>query len=127
MTDAALDALFSALAHPVRRRMLDLLQQRPGSSIASLAQHFAMSGVGVLKHVRVLESAGLVHSRRSGRERHLYFNLIPIQQVYDRWTDRYSQFWAGRMLDLKDRLESGLASTASRTPHAASRKASASA
>lgn len=126
MTDAALDSLFAALAHPARRRMLDLLQQRPGSSIATLTEHFRMSGVGVLKHVKILEAAGLIHSHKSGRERHLFFNVIPIQQVYDRWTDRYSQFWAGRMLDLKDRIEAGLSDARTTSLHH-NRKAAASA
>jgi DNA-binding transcriptional ArsR family regulator len=108
MTGAALDKVFSALAHPARRRILDLLQRSPGSSIAGLGRHFRMSDVAVLKHVAVLRSAGLVHSERRGRERRLYFNIVPIQLVYDRWTDRYSAFWAGRLADLKERLESPL-------------------
>lgn len=109
MKDADLDIVFAALAHPARRKMLDLLQGTPGANIAALARSFDMSGVGVLKHVRILEAAGLVRSERSGRERKLYFNPVPIQLVYDRWTDRYSSFWAGRMVDLKDRIESRIA------------------
>lgn len=106
MKDDALDRLFSALAHPHRRRMLDLLRERPGLSVRELSDSFAMSDVGVLKHVRVLEAADLVVSRKAGRERHLYFNIMPIQDVYDRWTDEYGRFWAGHVADLKDRLES---------------------
>jgi DNA-binding transcriptional ArsR family regulator len=106
MKDADLDHLFRALAHPDRRKMLDILRDTPGLSIASLAEHFNMSGVGVLKHVRVLEHAGLIHAEKRGREKHLYFNVVPIQLVYDRWTDQYSQFWAGRMADIKERIES---------------------
>jgi predicted transcriptional regulator len=86
--------------------MLDLLQARPGMSIAALSSHFEMSAVGVLKHVRVLERAGLVVSEKRGRERRLYFNVVPIQQIHDRWTDQYSEFWATRVVDLKARLES---------------------
>lgn len=86
--------------------MLDLLQAAPGMSIAALSSHFEMSSVGVLKHVRILESAGLIHSEKRGRERHLYFNPMPIQAIYDRWTDQYSQFWASRLADLKTRMES---------------------
>lgn len=107
MTEAPHDTLFAALASPDRRRMLDILQASPGVNIARLGEHFRMSGVGVLKHVRVLERAGLVHSERVGRERKLYFNVVPIQMVYDEWTARYAQFWAGRMMDLKGRVESG--------------------
>lgn len=109
MTDDELDSVFAALAHPARRRMLDLLRESPGLSIAALTEHFEMSGVGVLKHVRVLEEAGLVHGEREGREKHLYFNLVPIQLVYDRWTDEYSRFWVARLADIKERIESRIA------------------
>lgn len=104
--DRDFDSVFAALAHPARRRMLDLLRAQPGLSIAALAKKFDMSAVGVLKHVKILEAARLIHTEKSGRERRLYFNITPIQQVYDRWTDRYSSFWAERMVDLKARLES---------------------
>jgi hypothetical protein len=86
--------------------MLDLVQAEPGSTIAALAAHFDMSPVGVLKHVRVLEAAGLLVTHKHGRERLLYVNLVPIQQIYDRWTTTYSSFWAAQLVDLKDRLES---------------------
>ena len=101
-----LDPVFDALASHDRRRMLDIVQESPGMSIAALATHFEMSKVGVLKHVRLLESAGLVHTEKRGRERRLYFNVMPIQAIYDRWTDCYSEFWASRVADLKHRLES---------------------
>jgi DNA-binding transcriptional ArsR family regulator len=120
MKDADLDLVFSALAHPARRRMLDLLRSTPGMTIAALAEGFDMSAVGVLKHVRVLEASGLVHSCKEGRERRLSFNLMPIQRVYDRWTDDYGRFWAGRIADMKDRLES-TASQSSRSRKAARR------
>lgn len=106
MTSDELDRILGAMAHPVRRRALDLLREAPGTTIASLARSLDMSGVGALKHVRVLEAAGLVHSVRAGRERRLHFNVMPIQLVYDHWTDEYSRFWAGRVADLKERLES---------------------
>lgn len=88
--------------------MLDVLQSAPGTTIAGLSAHFDMSGVGVLKHVRVLEAAGLIWSRKEGRERRLYFNLVPIQSIYDRWTDRYSRFWAERVIDMKARIEASV-------------------
>ncbi len=97
--------VFAALANAERRRMLDLLRERPGLHIAALGTHFAMSDVAVLKHVRVLERTGLVLSERLGRERRLYFNVMPIQAIYDRWTDDYSVLWAGRIADLKTRVE----------------------
>lgn len=109
MTDPAIDRVFAALSSPARRRMLDLIEAHPGTTIAGLTDSFRMSGVGVLKHVRVLERAGLVIGRREGRVRRLYFNPVPIQAIYDRWTDRYASFWAGRMADLKDSLEHRLA------------------
>jgi predicted transcriptional regulator len=104
--DDELDTLFAALANRERRRMLDLLQAQPGLTVVALAQHFAMSSVGVLKHVKVLEAAGLVLAHKQGRERRLFFNAMPIQTVYDRWTDDYSRFWGGRVADLKSKLES---------------------
>lgn len=86
--------------------MLDLLREHPGLHIAALGSHFDMSLVAVLKHVRVLEAAGLVISERPGRERRLYFNIMPIQAIYDRWTDEYSAYWAGQVADIKSRVES---------------------
>ena len=106
MADRLLDSVFSALAHPARRRMIDILLGEPGLTIAALTRNFDMSPVGVLKHVRILEAADLVISHKHGRERLLYVNLVPIQQVYDRWTDAYAAFWAGRVVDLKARIES---------------------
>ena len=78
---------------------------RPGQHVAELAEHFDMSRVGVLKHVQVLEEAGLVLSKKEGRERHLFFNPIPVQELHDRWTTQYSAFWTERMADIKARLE----------------------
>ncbi|CAN5826799.1 metalloregulator ArsR/SmtB family transcription factor [soil metagenome] len=106
MTERDFDLVFAALAHPTRRRMLDLLRAAPGAPIAALAQHFKMSAVGVLKHVKALERAGLVVSRQAGRSRLLYFNAMPLQLISDRWTDDYGAFWTGRIADLKERLES---------------------
>lgn len=105
MKNTALDQTFSALAHAGRRKMLDLLSEAPGMSVKALAAHFDMSRVGVIKHLRVLEDAQLVLSRKEGRTRRLFFNSVPIQQIYDRWTDEYSSFWASRMMDIKGRLE----------------------
>lgn len=103
--DQATDAVFAALANPERRRMLDLLRDRPGLHIAALGTHFDMSDVAVLKHVRVLESAGLVITERTGRERRLYFNVMPIQAIYDRWTDEFGAFWAGHINEIRSRVE----------------------
>ncbi|MDZ4752956.1 MAG: helix-turn-helix transcriptional regulator [Phycisphaerae bacterium] len=74
-------------------------------NIAALGSHFPFSDVAVLKHVRVLERAGLVISERNGRERRLWFNVMPIQEIHKRWTDEYSAFWAGKVSDIKSRVE----------------------
>lgn len=105
MDDAATDRLLSALAHASRRRMLDLLIAAPGMNVKALASHFAMSRVAVLKHVRVLEEAELVLSRKTGRERELYLNPVPLQLLHDRWTTQFSAFWSERVVDLKRRVE----------------------
>lgn len=105
MESAELDLLFATLAHPDRRRMIDLLIEGPGMSLKALASHFETSRIAVLKHVRALEAAELVLSKKVGRTRHLYFNPVPIQRVHDRWTTRYSAFWSGRLADVKERVE----------------------
>ncbi|MBL0869447.1 MAG: helix-turn-helix transcriptional regulator [Phycisphaerales bacterium] len=120
MEPEAMDNLFDALSSPVRRRVLDLLLEKPGQTVAGLSASFTMSGVGLLKHVRVLERAGLVIAEKRGRERWLYVNIVPIQQIYDRWTTDYAKFWAGRVVDLKERLESGAASGSTSTKAPAS-------
>ena len=104
------DLLFSALSHPARRRMLDLLVQVPAISVKALASHFDMSRIAVMKHLKVLEESGLLLSRKEGRTRHLFFNSVPIQMVYDRWTTQYSAFWSSRLADLKSRVEARAAS-----------------
>lgn len=105
MKNGALDHLFAALAHTGRRRMLDLVMASPGMTVGALASHFEMSRIGVLKHVRALEEAELLLSRKEGRTRQLFFNPVPIQQIHDRWTTQYSAFWSERLVDLKDRVE----------------------
>jgi predicted transcriptional regulator len=105
MKSTQIDHVFAALAHPLRRRMIDLLIEAPGMSVSALASNFDCSRIAVTKHVAGLENAGLVLSEKRGRERQLYFNVIPIQKIYDRWTTRYSAFWAQRLADLEDRIE----------------------
>jgi DNA-binding transcriptional ArsR family regulator len=106
MRPEQIDLLFAALAHADRRRILDLLMERPGMTVKALASHFDVSRVMVLKHLRALEEVDLVLSQRKGRERRLFFNPVPIQGIYDRWTDRYSAFWSARMSDVQARVES---------------------
>ena len=105
MQSQDLDRLFSALAHPARRRVLDLLMEAPGMGVKALASHFEMSRIGVMKHLKVLEECGLVLSRKKGRSRHLFFNGVPIQLIHDRWSTQYSACWTGRMADIKTRVE----------------------
>ena len=100
-----LDPVFVALAHPARRRMLDLLVQAPGCSVKWMASHFDVSRIAVMKHLAVLEDAELAISEKVGRTRRIHFNPVPIQQIYDRWTTQYSSFWAERLADVKGRVE----------------------
>jgi DNA-binding transcriptional ArsR family regulator len=100
-----MDAVFHALAHRDRRRMLDLVRNNPGCCVEDLCPHFDVSRIAVLKHLRVLHRAQLLHSEKVGRKRRLYFNVVPIQIVYDRWASDYSALWAGKLTDLKYRIE----------------------
>jgi uncharacterized protein YndB with AHSA1/START domain/DNA-binding transcriptional ArsR family regulator len=102
------DAVFRALAHPARRRLLDRLFADDGLSLAALeAAVPEMTRFGVMKHLRVLGDAGLVTTRRAGRETHHYLNAVPIRQIDDRWLDRYRARAASVLLDLKTTLEEG--------------------
>jgi predicted transcriptional regulator len=101
-----MDSLFHALAHAGRRKIIDLVKEDPGCSVNDVCAHFDVSRIAVLKHINLLEDAGLLVSEREGRVRRLYFNVVPIQLMYDRWTDEYSSYWAGRMADIKYKVES---------------------
>ncbi len=103
--DPATDRAFAALANPIRRRILDLLVLSPGANVKAIASHFDISRIAVMKHLTILEEAGLVLSEKEGRTRRLFFNPIPIQVIYDRWTTQYSGFWAGRMVDIQQRAQ----------------------
>jgi DNA-binding transcriptional ArsR family regulator len=107
VTEAELDGVFLALASSIRRRMLDIVAAAPGCTINHVAEHFDMSRVGVLKHINVLEDAGLLISEKVGRERPLHFNAVPLQLIHERWSDRYRSFWAGRLTRLKYAIEQG--------------------
>jgi DNA-binding transcriptional ArsR family regulator len=102
-----MDAVFHALGHRDRRRILDLVRNNPGCCIEDICPHFVTSRIAVLKHLRVLERAQLIHSEKVGRKRQLYFNVVPIQIVYDRWATEYSALWAGQLADIKYRVEAG--------------------
>lgn len=105
MSDDAIDTLLAALANRTRRRMLDLVMAAPGQPLSALASHFDMSRIGVLKHVDVLEAAGLIHSHREGRTRRLTADPTPLQLLLDRFSDRYSAFWSAHAASIKARAE----------------------
>jgi uncharacterized protein YndB with AHSA1/START domain/DNA-binding transcriptional ArsR family regulator len=105
MIPADTDAIFRALADPSRRKMLDVLRARPGQSVSQLTEAFPFSRYAVMKHLRVLEGAQLIVSRREGKSRLLFLNAIPIQTIYDRWISRYSSRWASRLTAMKYELE----------------------
>jgi predicted transcriptional regulator len=106
MKPDSMDAVFQALAHPDRRRLLDIVKESPGCSVNDVCAYFNTSRIAVMKHLRVLERSELIQSRKKGRTRHLFFNAIPIQLIYDRWTTDYSALWAGHMTKIKHRVES---------------------
>ena len=99
------DGVFRALADPTRRFLLDLLFERDGRTLSELDAELEMTRFGVMKHLRVLEDAGLVATRRQGREKLHFLNPVPIRQVHDRWIDKYTEHRVSALLDLKDQLE----------------------
>ena len=105
MTEAELDAVFLALASQPRRHILDIIAAQPGCTVNQVAERFEMSRIGVLKHINVLEDAGLVVSEKVGRERPLHFNLVPLQLIHERWSTAYGRFWAARLTRLKHAVE----------------------
>lgn len=101
ITNEDMDQVFHALAHETRRAVLDLLRDAPGTPVGKLAAQFDVSRIAVMNHITVLESANLVVSEKDGRTRRLYLNIIPIQMIYDRWSDAYSGHWAGKLTTIK--------------------------
>jgi DNA-binding transcriptional ArsR family regulator len=99
------DAVFKALADSSRRLLLDLLFERDGRTLTELDAELEMTRFGVMKHLRVLEEAGLVVARKQGREKHHFLNPVPIRQIHDRWIDKYTEHRVSALLDLKDELE----------------------
>jgi DNA-binding transcriptional ArsR family regulator len=99
------DGVFRALGDPTRRFLLDLLYERDGRTLSELDAELAMTRFGVMKHLRILEEAGLVVSRRQGREKLHFLNAVPIRQIHDRWIDKYTEERVTALLDLKDELE----------------------
>ena len=100
-----MDEVFKALADPTRRSLLDELFREDGQTLSALEQRLPMTRFGVMKHLRVLEEANLVATRRRGREKLHFLNPVPIRLVHDRWVSKYAEPWAATLSDLKHRLE----------------------
>ena len=99
------DRVFKALADPTRRHLLDRLFEQDGRTLGQLEEGLEMTRFGVMKHLRVLEDAGLVVTRRAGREKHHFLNPVPIRELHDRWIDKYTERRVSTLLDLKAQLE----------------------
>jgi len=99
------DSIFKALADPTRRSLLDELFTRDGQTLSELEDRFAITRFGVMKHLKQLEEAGLVVTRKRGREKFHYLNPVPIRLVYDRWVSKYAEPWASALVEIKQRLE----------------------
>ncbi len=99
------DRVFRALADPTRRFLLDLLFQRDGRTLTELESELEMTRFGVMKHLRILEGAGLVVTRRSGREKLHFLNPVPIRLIHDRWIGKYRERQVSALAALKIKLE----------------------
>ena len=100
-----MDEVFRALADPTRRALLDELYRADGQTLRALEEHFAMTRFGVMKHLKQLEEAGLVVTKRRGREKLHFLNPVPIRLVHDRWVSKYAEPWAAALSGLKTELE----------------------
>ena len=97
--------VFKALADPTRRSLLDELFKQDGQTLSALGERLPMTRFGVMKHLRVLEEAGLVVTKRRGREKLHFLNPVPIRLIHDRWVSKYAEPWAATLTGLKRRLE----------------------
>jgi DNA-binding transcriptional ArsR family regulator len=100
-----MDAVFKALADPTRRSLLDELFERDGQTLTELEERLPMTRFGVMKHLRVLEEANLVTTRRRGREKLHFLNPVPIRLIHDRWVSKFAEPWAAGLSELKHDLE----------------------
>jgi len=100
-----MDEVFKALADPVRRALLDRLLEQGGLTLSQLSEGHDMTRFGLMKHLRILESAHLVVTRRAGREKLHYLNVVPIQKIHDRWIGKYARAISSALLELKAELE----------------------
>ncbi len=99
------DRVFKALANRTRRFLLDLLFAHDGRTLTEVESELEMTRFGVMKHLRVLERAGLIVTRRSGREKLHYLNSVPIRLIHNRWIDKYTERQVSALADLKTGLE----------------------
>lgn len=97
--------IFKALADPSRRTLLDLLRASDGRTLNDLCAPLDMSRFGVMKHLKILEEAGLITTRKAGREKLHYLNAVPIRQIYERWVSKYAEPWAIGLTTLQNELE----------------------
>jgi uncharacterized protein YndB with AHSA1/START domain/DNA-binding transcriptional ArsR family regulator len=102
------DDVFRALADPTRRSLLDELFRQDGQTLSALEERFSMTRFGVMKHLKQLEEAGLVVTKRRGREKLHFLNPVPIRLVHDRWVSKYAAPWAAELSELKHRLENDM-------------------
>ena len=100
-----MDDVFKALADPTRRKLLDELFKADGQTLSALEKRLPMTRFGVMKHLKLLQQAGLVATRRQGREKLHFLNAVPIRLIHDRWVSKYSAPWAAALSDLKHQLE----------------------
>src|SRR3954453_2552871 len=100
-----MDEVFKALADPTRRDLLDALREQDGQTLSALEERLPMTRFGVMKHLRVLENAGLVTTRRRGREKLHFLNPVPIRLIYERWVSKYAESWAAGLSALKHDIE----------------------
>jgi DNA-binding transcriptional ArsR family regulator len=99
------DAVFKALADRTRRDLLDALFRQDGQTLTALEERVPMSRFGVMKHLKILEEAGLVVTRKRGREKLHFLNPVPIRLIHDRWVSKYAEPWASALTELKSQLE----------------------
>jgi DNA-binding transcriptional ArsR family regulator len=101
----SVDEVFKALADSTRRELLDRLRERDGQSLSALEVRLPMSRFGVMKHLKVLEEAGLVTTQKRGREKLHFLNPVPIRLIHDRWVSKYAEPWASALSELKKEMD----------------------
>src|SRR5580704_8586407 len=103
-----MDEVFKALADPTRRELLDELFRADGQTLSALEERLPMTRFGVMKHLRQLEEAGLIVTKRRGREKLHFLNPVPIRLIHDRWVSKYAEPWVSGLSGLKRELESSM-------------------